>query len=599
MKYLLPIVLLFIACMQVIGQVIPEDRTVDWSIVMDNMEILQPEIQINVKNFGAVGNGVTDDRQAVLDAIEALDGEHGYVFFPEGNYLIKGPISLPDSCVLKGHGSDRTILLFDLNGEPVNCINISKDQVQEFIDITGGLNKGNNLITVDNSDGFKSGDYIEIRQDNGSWDIAPISWADHSVGQITRIKSVVGNKLLLESGLRISYSSDLNPEARPVVPVEHSGVQCMKIKRLDEPIDGAGANIYMHMAANCFVRGIESDTSVGAHIGIYSSLNVLIDGNYFHHAFTYDGAGMRGYGVALSMHTSECLITNNIFRYLRHAMMIKTGANGNIFSYNYSLEPHRSEPIPDASGDISFHGHYAFSNLFEGNIAQNIVIDHYWGPSGPFNTLFRNRAELWGIIMTTNDLQETNEQNFVGSEVTNTELFHGLYTLTGADHFEYGNDILGNIIPPGTTDLPDNSYYLEEQPDFWTDFINWPSVGIPVDPGTGTIPAKLRYESGQVTTICPDSLSTSINPGPGVLSEFRVWPVPASDYLNLDFMIDGNEDVRISIINILGEEVFLLDKINQESSLIRIPVMDVPNGIYFVTLVQNNNTATRKVIVAK
>ena len=93
------------------------------------------------------------------------------------------------------------------------------------------------------------------------------------------------------------------------------------------------------MAANCIISGVESDTSVGAHVSINTSLNILVDGCYFHDAFTYDGVGMRGYGVALSHHTSECLITNNIFKHLRHAMMIKTGSNGNVFSYNYSIEP--------------------------------------------------------------------------------------------------------------------------------------------------------------------------------------------------------------------------------------------------------------------
>ena len=403
MKYLLSILSLGVISLSALAQVIPEDRRVDWSVVLDNMEITQPGMQVNVMDYGATANGLTDDWQAVINAISGLGGEHGYVYFPPGTYLIKDPVELPDSCVLKGAGAGSTTLLFDLEGDATNCISLSKTQTLDFTNISGGLYKGSTLITIENPDLFQAGDYIEIRQENGDWDVVPISWADHSVGQISRVNSIVDNSLLIESGLRIGYSADLNPQVRPIDPLTNSGIQCLKIHRMDEPAEGSGANIYMNMAANCFVRGIESDTSVGAHVAVYSSLNILIDGNYFHHAFTYDGTGMRGYGVALSMHTSECLITNNIFRYLRHAMMIKTGSNGNIFSYNYSIEPHRSEPIPDASADISFHGHYPFANLWEGNIAQNIGIDHYWGPSGPYNTLFRNRAEL---IWNCNDYKQ-------------------------------------------------------------------------------------------------------------------------------------------------------------------------------------------------
>jgi hypothetical protein len=125
---------------------------------------------------------------------------------------------------------------------------------------------------------------------------------------------------------------------------------------------------------------------MGAHVMIEYSKNIEVSGCYIHHSFGYDGSGTRGYGVCLRQHASDCLVENNFFRFLRHAMMVKEGANGNVFGYNYSIEPNRSEPIADFSGDISLHGHYAFANLFEGNIVQNIIIDQFWGQSGPHNT---------------------------------------------------------------------------------------------------------------------------------------------------------------------------------------------------------------------
>ena len=46
---------------------------------------------LNVKDYGAVGDGVSDDRQAIQDTIDAaakgLGG--GKVYFPEGTYLVK------------------------------------------------------------------------------------------------------------------------------------------------------------------------------------------------------------------------------------------------------------------------------------------------------------------------------------------------------------------------------------------------------------------------------------------------------------------------------------------------------------------------------
>ena len=580
------------------GQVIPEERRVDWSSAIQHISIHQPVIQINVFDFGATGGGIINDQPAIMDAIQSLDGRLGYIYFPPGNYLMEEPIILADSCILKGSGSDLSTLTFNLGETPVNCISISKSQTSNFVEITGGYNKGNNLITVSDISTFNVGDYIEIREDNGDWDVVPISWADYSVGQITRVVAIVDNKLLLESALRIDYLAELNPQARAIAPISNAGIQCIKIKRVDEPEEGAGSNIYMNMAANCFVRGVESDSSVGSHVSINSSINILVDGSYFHHGFTYDGTGTRGYGVTLSNHSSECLITNNVFKYLRHAMMVKTGSNGNIFSYNYSIEPHRTEAIPDASGDISLHGHYAFSNLFEGNIVQNIVIDHYWGPSGPYNTFFRNRAELYGILMTTSDLQETNDQNFVGNEVTNTEFLHGLYIITGDDQFEYGNNIKGQIIPAGTTDLNDSSYYLSEAPSYWDNNLDWPSVGMPNILGSGTIPAKIRYEFGGNITVCPDSVITSVNQQfINMQTDIKVWPNPASNSINIKLPYEYNGTVDIKLTNTLGDVVLSknIDVVN--SSRLKVLFDGIPAGIYLLSIKTRGYITGKKIII--
>jgi hypothetical protein len=46
---------------------------------------------VSVKDFGAVGDGVADDTAAIQAAMDSQAGG-GYVFFPEGNYLVTNPI---------------------------------------------------------------------------------------------------------------------------------------------------------------------------------------------------------------------------------------------------------------------------------------------------------------------------------------------------------------------------------------------------------------------------------------------------------------------------------------------------------------------------
>jgi len=72
-----------------------------------------PEYQtINVKQFGAKGDGETDDTQAVLTALDSLkDGE--VLYFPEGKYVIKDILRIKaGNRALKGDGPDKTVLLF-------------------------------------------------------------------------------------------------------------------------------------------------------------------------------------------------------------------------------------------------------------------------------------------------------------------------------------------------------------------------------------------------------------------------------------------------------------------------------------------------------
>ena len=487
---------LVLITMHLSAQVIPAGRQVNWSDALLSYDFEVPLTEVSVMDFGATGNGITNDHPAVINAIASLNGNLGYVYFPPGNYLLNGTISLPDSAIMKGYSADASVLKFNFGGTPQDCITMSGAAVSAFIQVDAGYTKDSSWIITDSAFLFNADDYAEITQNNGSWNDKPADWAVNAVGQIVRIDYRNADTLFLKSPLRITYEAQLNPRIRKIDPRVNAGVECLKIMRIDQAT--SGANIMISMAVNCHIRGIESDKSVAAHVDIFQSTRILVEGNYFHHAFQYDGASKHGYGVTLNAHAGECLVTNNIFRYLRHAMMVKTGANGNVFSYNYSREVNRSEPISNYGGDISLHGHYAFANLFEGNIVQNIQIDHEWGPSGPYNTFFRNRAEGYGIIFSTGNPTLTNSQHIVGNDITGA-----FYTITGAGHIQHGNNHNGTIKPSGTGTLNDTSYYLDGEPAFWSVSNSWPSLGIPNVLGTGTNPAKARWDLSSDYTVCP------------------------------------------------------------------------------------------------
>ncbi len=565
------------------SQIIPEDRTIDWSIAGQEADFTDPEQEVNVMDYGAAGDGTQDDSPAIQSAIEALGGEPGIVFMPEGTYLIEESLSLPTGVVVRGVDSVLSRIIIDFGGEAQDAINVNGSVASDFQAIESGYTKGSTSIEVGDATEFEQGDYAEIVENNGDWYTEPASWAENSVGQIIHISQVEGNTLTFGNPLRITYQESLDPRIRKITPVVNVAVENLGIERLDEPDEGAGSNIDINLAANVRIKDIESNKSVGSHINVHRSTQVWLTGSYIHHAFTYDGSGTRGYGIALHMHTGECLVDNNIFKHLRHAMMAKTGSNGNVFGYNYSIEPYRSETIHDFSGDISMHGHYGFANLFEGNIVQNIIVDHYWGETGPFNTFFRNRAELYGFIITSSD-NPTDQQNIVGLEITNTDFLYGMYQTEGEDHYEYGNNVTGNMEPFFTDSLPDSSYYLIQEPDFWNIADPWPSIGVPLEYNTWSIPSKERYLGN----------TTGIDKA-GNAEVFSVRPNPFFDHVTINVSNAARRKVKLIMTDMQGRRYF--------EQMIEAPetinTRKLPPGVYIISLTDEHTTRSKKIIKSR
>jgi hypothetical protein len=89
---------------------------------------------VDVKDFGATGDGVTDDYASIIAAIDSLDsssamGGGGVIFFPEGTYLIRDEIELHDRIGMSFIGiGEKTIIHADgFNGRHfkfVDCTSI-------------------------------------------------------------------------------------------------------------------------------------------------------------------------------------------------------------------------------------------------------------------------------------------------------------------------------------------------------------------------------------------------------------------------------------------------------------------------------------------
>jgi len=84
----------------------PADR-----IVNQIQRTFFPADTFQITNFGALGNGVSDNRSPIMNAIEACSQKGGgVVLIPKGTFFCKGPVSLKSNVNL--HLSKGAILLF-------------------------------------------------------------------------------------------------------------------------------------------------------------------------------------------------------------------------------------------------------------------------------------------------------------------------------------------------------------------------------------------------------------------------------------------------------------------------------------------------------
>jgi hypothetical protein len=107
---------------------------------------------VNVKNFGAVGDGVTDDTEAIQNALEYAYNQSpqssGWrfeipgIYIPSGNYLIKQPNKLFENLIggqfnILGDGLQNTIITYDVDTTVTGDYLINNSQIFGFTKFEG------------------------------------------------------------------------------------------------------------------------------------------------------------------------------------------------------------------------------------------------------------------------------------------------------------------------------------------------------------------------------------------------------------------------------------------------------------------------------
>lgn len=535
------------------AQSIPPSRLSNWEMAGTAGLCSEPSVEYNFVGYGGVGDSVTPNDVYFANILAMIGSGSGKIVFPPGNYLFNQTLLPGRGVWLVGAGADSTRLIFDFTSEG-DCIRFEGNESPDTVLLSANASKGDSVVQAVSSGGFFPGQVVYLIDEDAS--LVASSWAIETTGQILRINAISGTEIVFEQKLRRNFLVSEGAYLRRLDMAGNCGIQGIGLYPKDTTL-GQTSTVAFNFVSGGFVKCVKSEGCNFSHVNISSSSNIEVSGSYFKDGFDY-GSGGKAYGVMVQAGSGDCLIKDNIFNHLRHSMILQSGANGNVFGYNYSLDPFwTGVALPaNSAGDLVLHGNYPYRNLFEGNIGQNLVVDDSHGKNGPDNVFFRNRLESYGIFMNTGIPSDS--QLFVGNEVPNTGPFLGNYSLAGTGHFQYGNFIQGSTIPPGTDSLGEASLLFGNWlPSFYLSGSSWPPIGPPNTSSTNPNHANFRFLSGMETNCSEDSL---VEIPQTVLEVFRpkpiVFPNPTNGRITIQSIAEAESGILvIRLFDISGRMV--------------------------------------------
>ncbi|MCS7237367.1 MAG: glycoside hydrolase family 55 protein [Thermoguttaceae bacterium] len=309
-----------------------------------------PTARVSIRDFGARGDGQTDDSEAFRRALEAGAGK--LIELPPGRYVLNGLFSIRRSgTVLRGAGPDRTIIVFQTPGDKLSPQPTLTDGNQP----TTGWSWANGLISVGTGryprrsgvrvveeqkrgdmklivekNSFRPGDEILLRlQDDAEKSLLRYLYRGHpgnisglnnwQVVQVFRVTESRDTEIKLDRALRFDVRLSWRPQVEPFVPtVTDVGVEGLCFEFPLEKYRGEFQEVGWNPieikadAAHCWLRDVlirNADSGPYVH-GFFCTVEKIV--------FEADPERLtsRGYcghhGITVSGH--DCLVRDFDFR---------------------------------------------------------------------------------------------------------------------------------------------------------------------------------------------------------------------------------------------------------------------------------------------
>ena len=548
---------------------IPEDRLIDWSRAgVEGGIPHRTIIRDCTASDGAHADG-TDTSKEIQACIDNTPPGHA-AYLPEGTYTMNSGIRLKSNTTLRGAGMGKTILAAN-DMRAVVYIG-TQYAAKPAVDIVSGYTKGSGSLVLADAGTINAGAYIRVDELNDpsipvtNVGYGTCTWCGRENGarvrtQLTRVTAKSGNTITIDPPMYFTFSAGNKPQVLKVggptqsgMVTESAGIEDLTIRNVGTSMNSLRIPIELYLSANCWAKGIKIENCGQRCVQLYyDNFGFELRDSVISHCISDRYDSNDCYGTLIGIATSNILIENNIYEYLADGPMFGWGASGNVVGYNFIYDAHRTNVMKTwflAIGG-SHHGAHTSYNLWEGNVAEALYFDQYWGSSS-HNTALRNRVHgrymVDGIaepninnVYTIATEKNLHYQSYVGN-ILGTAGYHNMYEEKAPDcshtskkiiyktgrlssgtsscdagafntmyrhmNFDYvtnsvkrcddaGEPGCQGIAQPAT--LP-AALYRQGKPD-WFGSVPWPAIGPDVTGYYYKIPAQLRFE-GECTPDC-------------------------------------------------------------------------------------------------